>query len=257
MNAEASPTVTTVVLARNEARHIQPCLIALRWADRRLVLDSGSVDRTPTLALAEGVEVVTRPFRNFADQRNAALDLVETPWVLFVDADERVTPALAEEIRQVVSYAGPDAPVGYWIPRHNYIFGRLTRGGGWWPDYQLRLFRVAMGRYDPDRAVHELVVLNGPAGKLTQPMVHLNYETMQQFRRKQAEYTTLDASILRAAGLRPRPHNFILQPLREFTRRFIQLRGYRDGLHGLRMALLMAVYEWVKYVKLWRLGRGH
>ena len=103
--------------------------------------------------------------------------------------------------------------------------------------------------------MHELVQLDGPAGYLAQPLVHLNYDSLAQFRRKQAVYTTYDAGILYAAGRRARPHNLVLQPLREFYRRFVTWHGYRDGWHGVRLALLMTYYEWVKYAKLWRLAR--
>lgn len=244
------PDVTAVILTRNEAAHIQACLASVAWAGERLVVDTDSEDGTAEMAVAAGARLVNRPFVNYADQRNVALSLVTTPWTLFVDADERIPPALAEEIRGVVARDDAAAPVGYWIPRHNYIFGHLTRGGGWWPDYQLRLMRTDCARYDPQRAVHELVMLDGPEAYLRQPLVHYNYADLAQFRRKQAVYTSYDAGILYAQGQRAQPHNFILQPLREFRRRFIRLGGYRDGLHGLRMALLMTYYEWVKYRKL-------
>ena len=253
-SSSSRPAITAVVLTRNEVGHIQDCLASVTWADRRLVVDSGSVDGTPRLAREAGADVVVRQFRNFADQRNAAIALVRTPWVLFVDADERVTPALADEVGRAIAADADDSPVGYWIPRHNYIFGHLTRGGGWWPDYQLRLFRADRAHYDPERAVHELIILDGPAGRLTEPFVHYNYQNVAQFHSKQASYTSYDAGILYASGARARPRNFVLQPLREFHRRFITLHGYRDGLHGLRMACLMAYYEWVKYAKLRRLA---
>ncbi len=245
-----TPPITAVILARNEAAHIRACLASVAWADRRLVIDSGSSDGTARLAREAGADVVVRPFRNFADQRNAAIALVRTPWILFVDADERVTPELAAELRRAIAREDADSPTGYWIPRHNYIFGHRTRGGGWWPDYQLRLFQTDRARYDPDRAVHELIILDGPAGYMTQPFIHYNYRDLAQFRSKQASYTSYDADILYASGARAKPRNFVLQPLREFYRRFGTLRGYRDGLHGMRMAGLMAYYEWVKYAKL-------
>lgn len=247
--------LTAVILTRNEARHIKDCLASLTWVDRRMVLDTDSEDGTQELARAAGADVLNRPFKNYASQRNLALSLVQTPWTLFVDADERVPPALADEILHMINQTGDDTAVGYWIPRHNYIFGHLTKGGGWWPDYQLRLMRTDRAQYDPDRAVHELVQLNGPEGHLTQPMIHYNYQDLAQFRRKQETYTSYDAGILYNSGYRPKPHNFILQPLREFYRRFITWHGYRDGLHGVRLALLMMYYEWVKYLKLWKLGQ--
>lgn len=242
--------VSAVVLTKNEAHNIVACLASLAWADERIVLDSFSEDDTVVLAQQAGACVYQRPFRDYADQRNAALELVTTDWVFFVDADERATPELAGEIRQVTTQR---SEVGWWVPRHNYIFGHRMRGAGWYPDYQLRLFRPDRGRYDPARRVHELVVLDGPAGYLQSPLIHYNYATLREFCVRQARYTDYDAAVLYDAGRRARPHNFLLQPLREFRRRFLSEAGYRDHFYGLLLSLLMAYYEFVKYRKLLRL----
>lgn len=244
--------VSIVVLTKNEERHLPDCLASLTWGDELIVLDSGSTDRTLEIARAHGATVHQRPFRNYADQRNAALDLIAHDWVFFVDADERVTPVLAEEVRMVMREG---SPVGYWVPRHNYIFGKRIGHAGWFPDYQLRLFRRDKGRYDPAREVHELVVLDGTAGYLQNPLIHLNYETLAEFRARQQVYTDYDARVLWNQGQRARPHNLILQPLREFRRRYFTLEGYKDGWHGLLLSGLMAYYEWVKYRKLRRMER--
>jgi hypothetical protein len=144
---------------------------------------------------------------------------------------------------------------GWWVPRHNYLFGRLTLHAGWYPDYQLRLIRRALGHYDPARPVHELVLLDSPTppGHLKQPLVHLNYETVREFVTKQARYARYDAGQLARAGERARPHNFILQPLRQFYLRLVTLGGWRDGWHGLRLSGLMAYFEWQKYRELRRI----
>lgn len=244
--------LTAVVLTKDEADNVVPCLESLAWADERVVLDSFSDDDTVELAQQAGAHVYQRRFRDYADQRNAALDLITSEWVFFVDADERATPALAEEVRQVTTHR-PD--VGWWVPRHNYIFGHRMRGTGWYPDYQLRLFRRDRGWYNPERRVHELVILDGPAGHLENPLIHYNYQSFRGFRRRQAKYTDYDAAILHAAGQRARPHNFVLQPLREFRRRFLSEAGYRDHVYGVLLSVLMAYYEFVKYRKLWHLQR--
>ncbi len=245
-----STKISAVVLTRNEAGNIVDCLATLTWADERVVLDSYSDDDTVPLAQDAGALVYQRQFRDYADQRNAALDLITSDWVFFVDADERATPELAQEVRDVTAHG---SRVGWWVPRHNYIFGHRMRGAGWYPDYQLRLFRRDQGWYNPDRRVHELVVLDGPAGHLQNPLTHYNYNNLREFRQRQAKYTDYDATVLYEAGQRARPHNFILQPLREFRRRFWSQAGYRDHLYGLFLSLLMAHYEFVKYRKLWRL----
>jgi hypothetical protein len=241
--------LTAIVLTRDEEKHLPGCLASLRWAQDVIVFDSFSRDRTVEIARAAGAAVIQRTFDNYAGQRNAALEAARTEWVLFVDADERVTPELADDIRDVL--ARPEA--GWWIPRHNYLFGRLTLHAGWYPDHQLRLLRRTRAHYDPARPVHELVQLEGEAGYLNAPLVHLNYETVSEFVAKQASYAAYDAQRLALAGARARPHNFVLQPARQFWWRFVTLSGWRDGWHGLRLSLLMSRFELEKYRRLRKL----
>lgn len=258
----STPTLVAVVLTLNEERHISECLASLAWADARLVYDSFSTDRTVALAQAAGAEVAQNRFANYAQQRNDALKHVQArfpgddTWLFFVDADERSTPALAAELRAVI--ASPDAAVRpVWsVPRHNYLFGKLTKGAGWYPDFQARLFHVGRVWFDPQREVHEVALFEGEKGLLRSELTHYNYDSVDQFHRKQRKYAEYDASILFKQGVRPKPRNFVLQPLREFRRRFFQLRGYGDGLHGLRLALLMAYYNLDMYRRLARMWRG-
>lgn len=242
--------LAAVILARNEEDHIVDCISSVRWADRVVVFDSFSTDRTVTLAQSVGADVIQHPFENYAQQRNAALDAVDASWILFIDADERSSPEQAAEIRELVSRGEHN---GYWIPRHNYIFGKLTRHTGWYPDYQMRLLKRGRAHYDPERHVHELVILDGEPGYLTVPFTHYNYTSFRQFKEKQSRYVRYDAQILKEQGIRPLPHKFVTQPVRQFVWRFVTLRGYRDGWHGLRLSLLMAWYELQKYVHLRRL----
>jgi glycosyltransferase involved in cell wall biosynthesis len=243
--------LTAAVLARDEAGNIECCLAALEWADQRLVLvDAATTDDTARRAAARGACVLVRPLVSFAEQRNAALERARGEWVLFVDADEVVTPELAAEVRAAI--AAPGETVGFWIPRRNLICGRWVRHAGWYPDEQLRLLRRGRARYDEQRPVHEIVLLDGPAGHLAAPFIHYNYADLAQFRRKQARYAELEALALRSRGVRPRPQNFVLQPLREFRRRYVTLRGYRDGLLGLQLAALLA---WSTFRTYWELRR--
>jgi hypothetical protein len=246
--------LAAVILAHNEEFHIADCVGSVRWADRVVVfLDPLTSDRTADLAEVAGAEIIRNPFVNFAQQRNDALAAVDAAWILFIDADERSSPEQADEIRATI--AAPDHN-GYWIPRHNYIFGKLTRHTGWYPDYQMRLLRRGSARYDPDRPVHELVMLDGEPGFLSVPYVHYNYLSFEQFREKQSRYVQFDARILKEQGVRPQLRKFVTQPARHFLWRFIALQGYRDGLHGLRLSALMAWYEYQKYVALRRLYRA-
>lgn len=232
--------LVAVILTKNEAAHIADCVAGLRsWLEAVVVWDSGSTDGTQALARQAGALVVERPFDNFSAQRQAVLDSINAEWLLFVDADERVTPALAAEVEAVIA-AGRDE--GYWIPRRNWIVGDEIHHGGYYPDYQLRLLRRSAARYDTRREVHEFALVEGTTGYLQEPLIHYNYSNWAQFHRKQRTYAAYEARILAARGIRPRPHNFVLQPLREFWRRAITLAGWRDGWPGLRLAFLFAWY---------------
>jgi len=246
--------LAAIVLTHNEEKHLPDCLSSLAWAPEVIVFDSFSTDGTLAVAYAAGSRVEQRIFDNYAGQRQAALGVTAAEWVLFVDADERATPELADEIGTVMDRPEP----GWWIPRDNYIFGRLTRYAGWYPDYQLRLMRRSLAHYDRTRPVHELVDLASatPAGHLAHSLIHLNYETVPEFLDKQRAYARYDAGQLWSQGERARPRNFVLQPARQFYWRWITLRGWRAGVHGLRLSLLMAYFEWQKYSELRRMSRG-
>ena len=173
--------LTAIVLTHNESDQIADCIKTLRFADRILVFDSYSTDDTVAIAQRSGADIFQHEFVDYTEQRNAALDAADemTDWVLFVDADERVTDALAQEIRQKMRL--PDF-AGWRIPRHNYIFGILTKGAGWYPDYQTRLLRVGQAYYDTNRKVHEVVKLYGDEGTIRHPLVHYNYRILNSLR---------------------------------------------------------------------------
>ena len=208
-------TVTAIILTLNEAEHIVDCIDSLAWAEQIIVLDSYSEDETVQLAEGAGATIHQNRFENYAQQRNVALDLVETDWVLFVDADERGMPALEVEIRELIAQSQAN---GFYIPRHNYIFGKLTQGAGWYPDYQLRLFRRGKVRYE--RPVHETAVVDGEIGYLTQPLIHFNYRDVAHFHAKQRKYTVVDAGILYQQGVCPKFYTPFIQPIRHFLLAF-------------------------------------
>lgn len=247
--------LVAVILTRDEAHNIEPCIMSLRtWVDDVVVWDSGSVDDTVGRAQRAGALVVVRPFDNYAAQRQAALDTIDAEWILFVDADERATPALACEVRTVIGQGQGGGVVGYGIPRRNLIVGHVMRGGGFTPDYQLRLLKRGSALYVAEREVHEIVSLTGAEGFLHEPLVHYNYLTWEQFHRKQRVYAAYEARILTSRGIRPRLHNYVLQPVREFRRRFVTLGGWRDGWFGLRLALWLAWYY--GFMPYWLLREG-
>lgn len=232
--------ITAAILASNNESIIARCLKSVAWADKLLViLDDRSTDRTAEISRSLGARVVMNRFENFCQQRNFGFEQAETEWLFYIDSDEEATEELAREIRQAVQ--DPER-AGWWVPRRNFIWGRETRHGGWYPDYQLRLYRVSCARYDPEHPVHEVVLLQGEAGYLQEPLIHHNYATMEQFSAKQEQYVELEAGNRLRAGIQPKPWTLYSQPVREFFRYYVRLEGYRDGWHGLKLCALVAYY---------------
>lgn len=243
--------LTLAVATRDEARHLAGCLESVPFAAEVVVLDSGSTDGTVEIALARGARVAQTDFRGYGRLKNTLIEMAAQPWILLLDADERLTPPLAEEIREAL--ARPGEAVAFRIPRHNYIFGRLTRGGGWYPDRQVRLFRRGCARYQPQQEVHEVLEVGGPVADLSQPIEHWNYDSWEEFVAKQRRYARLHARSLAARGVRARTWGPPLQAWREFWRRWLGLGGWREGGHGLRLCLALAYFEGLAY---WWLLRG-
>jgi N-acetylglucosaminyl-diphospho-decaprenol L-rhamnosyltransferase len=243
---EASGTdlsLSVIVLTLNEERHLGQCLqSALYLTDQVLVLDSGSTDGTLDIARSFGVEIRHRDFDGYASQRNAAIEMVETDWILFLDADEYLPDSLVNEIRTVLSDPPSDVR-GFRIARENRFGNRVLRGGGWWPDGQLRLFQRGYGHYDTAVQVHEHLQLSGREITLESPMVHINFDSFSEFRLIQQRYSRMQADQYLANGEVGRRRTIVGRPLREFWRRFITLEGYRDGALGLALASSMGWYE--------------
>ncbi|HET6320152.1 MAG TPA: glycosyltransferase family 2 protein, partial [Chloroflexota bacterium] len=223
--------LTAAVIARDEEAHIGACVDTLAFADERLVLlDTATRDRTAAIAAERGARVESRAFENFAAQRDAALAAARGEWVLFVDADERVTAALRDEVLRTIG--APSGHRGFWVPRHNVLLGRVVRHAGWYPDYQLRLLERGAAHFDPLRPVHEGAIVDGPVGHLREPLVHFNYRSLSEFITKQERYSRLDAQQWLLKYGRPRVRAILGQPLREFWRRYVTLHGYREGWLG-------------------------
>lgn len=247
----AKSKLAAIILTKNEDRHIRDCLASLAWIDRRVVFDSFSTDRTADIAREQGAEVIQHPFIDYASQRNAALDMIEAEWIFFVDADERSTPELAAEIFSLLELklaAGPGLEInGYQVPRLNYLFGKLTRGAGYWPDYQLRFFKRGHARYE--RPASEIVVLEGQSGNLINPLIHYNYESIDQFHQKQTLRIDFEATNLFNRGVKPKFYTPYSQSIRHFWWRFVTLHGYQDGWHGVRLSVLLAYYFGYRYYR--------
>jgi glycosyltransferase involved in cell wall biosynthesis len=240
---DAAPTLTVVILTLNEALNIAECIASAQSADEIIVVDSGSTDRTREVAAGAGARVVEHQMTNFAEQRNYANGLVTSDWMLHLDADERATPALMQEIRQVSASGKAD---GYWVPTLTFIFGKALRHGGWYPQWHTRLQR--RGRTTYTRSVHEEVLVDGPIGHLREPIVHYSHPTISAFIQKLDRYTTVEASIARGSTV-SLALRAVLEPGPYFIYKYVVQRGFLDGWRGVAMALLMAFYRCTGYLK--------
>jgi glycosyltransferase involved in cell wall biosynthesis len=244
--------LSVAIITLNEERNIRACLESVKWADEIVVCDSGSTDRTLVIASEYGARTFHDAWRGFAAHKNLAVERCRHPWVLVVDADERVTPPLQREIEAVL--ADPAARDGYLVPRRNYFLGRWIRGCGWYPDATIRLFRRGRGRF-AERAVHEAVVVDGRLGRLTAPLEHFTYESIGAFLQRMDRYSTLAAEELERAGRRAHVWDLVGRPVWTFLRMFLLQGGWRDGWPGLVISGLYAASTFSKYAKLWELAR--
>lgn len=250
------PSLSVVVITHNEEKNITRCLASVKrhrfsavTLREILVVDSRSTDGTVRLAKRLGARVVVRPWPGFSAQKNWAMGRVKGDWILSLDADEEMTPALWDEIERVLPSAPPDLR-GYGIQRRAFFLGRWIRHCGWWPDTQVRLLRRGAGRYN-DRAVHEGLVIDGRVETLSEPMDHYTYETIGQYLEKMDRYSALVAASAPESKRRRWPLYLVFDPFTTFLRGYVLRRGFLDGWHGLVLCGLSAFHSFVKYARIW------
>lgn len=249
-------TLSIIIITKNEAASILGCLESVAFADEFIVVDSGSTDNTVALARDFGARVVVTPdWPGFGPQKNRALDLATGDWVLSLDADERVTPALASEIQAVL--AAPAAQA-YEIARLSDFCGRFIRHSGWWPDYVLRLFKRDVARFT-DAAVHERVVLQeqGAPARLQQHFLHYPYANLDALINKVNRYSSDAAASMHARGKRATVFGALGHGCWTFVRIYLIRRGFLDGRHGLVLAVTAAAGSFFRYAKLSFLSDVH
>ncbi len=245
--------LSVTIIALNQEAHIGPCLESVKFADEIVVLDTGSTDRTVEVARTYTDRIFDAPWQGFARTKNLALDRARGDWVLSLDTDERVPPALKEEILAVVQADGPLA--GYRLARKNYVGERWIRRLGWYPDYTLRLFRREQGRFR-DREVHEEVAVAGPVGTLQTPLEHYSYNNLEEYAARQERYARLAAQEMARQGRRPRPGELILRPALHFLKLYLLRGGFLEGTLGFSLSQQGSRYNFLKYYYLRQLLKG-
>jgi hypothetical protein len=241
--------LTVTVITLNEAAHIEAALASVAWADEVIVVDSGSSDGTLEIARRHATRVEARDWPGYGAQKNRAAELAANDWILSLDADERVTPALAQEIRAVLQDPAAD---GYRIPRVTWYLGRWIRSTDWYPDLQLRLYDRRKARWNL-RQVHESVELVEPAGRLRHELQHFAYRDVSHHLVTIDRYTTLAARQWATEGRRASAVGAVAHPPLAFARNYLLRGGFRDGAAGLLVSLLNSYYVFLKFVKLWEL----
>lgn len=241
------------VIAYNDEPNMRACLESVKWADELIVVDSHSKDKTATISREFTDKVYQVDFEGFGRLRNQALSYCSHEWVFSLDSDERMTPELRREIRQLFD-RGPHADA-YFVPRRNFFLGRWIKHCSWYPDYrQPQFFRKSRFRYR-DELVHESFDCDGPVGYLTQPALQYPFRDIDHYIAKQDRYSDLMARRLDGEGRRFAPHQLVTHPLFAFLRMYLQHSGFLEGMPGLILSGLYGYYTFMKYAKLWELQR--
>lgn len=242
--------LSIVISTYNRAASLSRTLTSVRsMADEIIVIDNESSDETVAVAKKFGAKVYVRPNNLMLNvNKNYGFTKASGEWILCLDDDEEVTPELAKEIKDAMNVGNVS---GYWILRKNIIFGRFIQHGIWWPDQQLRLFKKGTGTYS-EKHVHEYIEVEGATRTLKNPYVHYNYDTLTQFLDKmQRLYTESEVNKYVASGYRVNWRDAIRFPASDFLKLYFAQSGYKDGLHGLVLAMLQGFYSFIIFVKLW------
>jgi (heptosyl)LPS beta-1,4-glucosyltransferase len=252
-----SIAVSIVIITFNEAANIAAVLESVRWAAEIIVVDAESTDQTVAIAQGYGARVIVRPWPGYAAQKEFASQQAQYDWVLSIDADERVTEHLANEIQQIVEadYQGERDHQGYYISRQNYYLGQPIYYSGWAPDYQLRFYRRGVGHWH-GAYVHESLKVAGTVGYLTGKLAHYTITSLTEHHQRLDRYTNLAAAELIARHCRVGYADLVLRPIVAFGRSYFWRWGWRDGCWGLLIAYFAGYYVFLKYAKAWEKRRS-
>jgi glycosyltransferase involved in cell wall biosynthesis len=245
------PRLSAIIITKNEAANIGACLDSVAFCYERIVIDGGSADDTVAIARQKGAQVVIQQWLGFGSQKNYALSLAKGEWVLSIDADERVTPALAEAIEAAIVEGAADC---YEMPRRSSFLGRKMRHSGWNPDYVLRLFRRGQARFSDD-LVHEHVVCDGPVARLSEPLLHYPVTRIEDALSRMDRYSTAGAEMLIGSGRRVSFASGIVHGWWSFFRTYVLRLGFLDGREGFLLAVANAEGAYYRYMKAWHMSQ--
>jgi len=251
----ARPRISACIICFNEEENIRACLESVAWADEIVVVDSFSKDRTVEIAQAFGpqVRVIQREWPGHVEQKNFALDQASGDWALSVDADERVSPELKQEILESLE-SGAEGVAGFSVPRKTWYLGRWILHGGWYPDRKARLARRGAARWKGVNP-HDHLYVNGRVVDLKGDLIHYTYRDISDHLRTIDSFTTISSRELHARGRGHALAHMLLNPVARFVRMYALRLGFLDGAAGFVLAVLSSYYVFLKYAKLWELRR--
>ncbi len=244
MEDSLPPQVSAVIITKNEEANLAACLEGLAWADEIVVLDCGSTDRTVEIARRYTDRVHVEEWRGYGPQKNRAVELARGPWILSVDADERVTPELAQEMRRAIRATACSA---FAFRLKNLYRGRWVRHSGWWPGWKTRLFLKAKASFS-ERHVHEPLQVSGSIGRLRGILVHESYRSAADFLERALRYAPLGAADRHSRGRTASAGTAVVHASFEFFRTYVLQRGFLDGAAGLLVAVSNAVGTFYRYM---------
>lgn len=244
--------LSVVIITLNEGTNIRRCLESVKWADEIVIVDSQSTDRTLEIAGEYGAVIHRPEWRGFGPAKREGVGRATGEWILSIDADEEVTPELADEIKDAI--VSSEGIAGYFMPRRTQFLGRWIYHCGWYPDPVLRLFRKSEGNFD-SAPVHEKVQLNGKTGRLRQDLLHYSYPTLDSYFDKFNRYTRLAAEKALRDGRSAGAWDILVRPAACFVKHYFIKRGFMDGLEGLIISVLSSCHVLTKYVKLRDMAR--
>lgn len=244
-------SLSIIIVAKNEAINIVDCVRSARFADEVIVLDSGSTDDTAALARAEGATVVTTDWPGYGPQNNRGIDMAKGDWFFSLDADERISTKLAQEIRAAIADATVD---GFRVPRISMYCGRFMNHGGWRPDYTRRLARRGKARFT-EHFLHANLEVDGPVGTLREDIIHYSFRTMESVLEKVNRYSTASARDMTSSNRKGSLGRAIVHGLWAFLRTYFLRLGFLDGRWGFMLAMSNAEGTYYRYVKLWLMQR--
>ena len=245
--------LSVVIVAKNEAANIVDCVRSCRFADEVIVVDSGSTDGTPDLARAEGARVLVTPdWPGYGPQNNRGIDLVTGDWFFSLDADERITPELAAEIRGAIEATKCN---GFRVPRSSMYCGRFIKHSGWTPDYTRRLARRGLGRFT-EHYLHANLQVQGELGTLKNPIIHYSFRNLEAVLEKLNRYSSANARDMTTAGRKGSFARAVTSGLWAFFRTYVLQLGFLDGRWGFMLAVSNAEGTYYRYLKLWLLQAG-